>query len=278
MPDKTQQESHNNSTNKSKTDSRMDPKNNPCSLCRAYALPPPCKGHGGKGSSGGSGSGDNSQSGNSDKASTNDYAKGSLETVSHAINSDNDAANTNATIYVGENTVSLQNSVDPNLLFNTEIISELLSKKLLFIDSNNELGILSIKCNPELLSKDQKNELKKFIDVLLNELEAFKKEKGITANCSTIDKDAAGNIISLRITLPTPAVYDAFIKRLVNTNLLPAQIQQKQEIGKYQEGINHFHPTPLSMKPTPSVKKDEEKKSTIRPRSPLDGLKPKGWE
>jgi hypothetical protein len=276
MPDKPQ-EAQNSNENKPKIDPRQDPQNNPCSLCRPYG--PICKGHGGGGGGGGSGGGDNSQSGNSGEASTNDYVKGTPETASYAINTDSDAANTNTTAYAKENLTSLQSSAANSMLFNSEVISDLLAKNLLLIDSNNELGILSIKCNPELLSKDQKNDLKKFIDVLLKELDAFKKEKGISANCVTINKDHAGNIVSLRITLPKPAMYDSFIQRLVNKNILPAQVQQKNDKAQYQEGINHFHPTPLLMKPTPAIhhKKDEEKTSTIRPKSPLDGLKPKGW-
>ncbi len=94
--------------------------------------------------------------------------------------------------------------------------------------------------------------------------------------------------MSLRISLPTPTLYDAFIQRLASKNLLPVQNieQQKNEKVVYPEGTNHFNPTPLSNKPTPENKKtiEEEiqktgqKKSSIHPKSPLDGLKPKGWD
>jgi hypothetical protein len=279
MTDKTQPESQNNSPSTSK----MDPQNNPCSLCRPFRVPV-CPGHGGSKGGSGSGSsgggesgGDNSQSGNSQENSSTAHATHTPETTNHATNTDSNIGYTNT--YTAQDISTPQNVLSKNMLFNSEVISELLSKKLLSLDSNNDLGILSIKCNPELLSKDQKNEIKKFIDVLLKELEAFKKEKGLSVDAATIDKDPTGNIISLRITLPKPAIYDAFIQRLVNKNLLPLQAQQKNEKAIYQEDVNHFHPTPLSMKPTPKTdKKDDEKKSTIRPKSPLDGLKPKGWK
>jgi hypothetical protein len=175
--------------------------------------------------------------------------------------------------------------------FNPEIISELLSKRLLLIDNDRELGTLTIKllCNPKDLSPEQRNELKKFVDTILRELEEFKKENGISNSCKLLEQDKEGNILSLRIALPTPTLYDAFIQRLASKNLLPLQnIEQKpKERVAYQEGINHFNPTPLSTKPTPENKKTVEdelqkaEKSSIHLKSPFDGLKgpkPKGWK
>jgi hypothetical protein len=98
--------------------------------------------------------------------------------------------------------------------------------------------------------------------------------------------------LSLRISFPTPALYDAFILRLANKFLLPKQNVDQQNDKKvvYADGVNHFNPTPFSVKPTPEKKKllDNEEaqkasKSQDAPNSPfrlrslLDGLKPKGW-
>ena len=162
--------------------------------------------------------------------------------------------------------------------FNPEIISELLSKGLLKIDNDRELGILTIQCNPNLLTPVQNKEVTKFVNAILKELVEFKKEKGISANCAKIDRDDKGNIRSLRITLPTPTIYDDFIKRLASKKLLPIQNIKQQEKGKlvYPEGMNHFNRTPLSTKQAPITKKTEELQN-IRPRytshKPL--LKPK---
>ncbi|HSW87637.1 MAG TPA: hypothetical protein VLG12_00570 [Candidatus Saccharimonadales bacterium] len=127
------------------------------------------------------------------------------------------------------------------------------------IENNRDSGIISIKlhCSPNSLSEEQRNELRKFVNTILKELDEFKKEKGISANCVTIDKDK-GNFLSLRITLPTPTptIYDAFIQRLNSKYLLPTQ---NIEQNKKQEGKNYFHSTPLSMKPTPNSSKKNGK-------------------
>jgi hypothetical protein len=186
-------------------------------------------------------------------------------------------------------------------MFNPDVIAELLAKKLLFINNDRDSGILTIKlqCDPNLLTEDQKNELKKFVDAILKELDEFKKENGISANCATLEKDKEGNILSLRINLPTPKIYDDFIMRLADKNLLPMQnIQQEaEEKILYEEGKNHFNPTPLSTKLMPSANHNRKsitvaetlqlenekpqsvkESSPMRPKSILDGLKPKGWK
>ena len=69
--------------------------------------------------------------------------------------------------------------------FNPEVISDLLSKKLLIIDNARDSGILTIKVqgSASLLSNDQRKELKKFVEVILKELDEFKKEKKCETNC-----------------------------------------------------------------------------------------------
>lgn len=153
--------------------------------------------------------------------------------------------------------------------FNAEIISELLLKNLLLIDSDRQLATLNIKllCHPKDLSPEQRHQFKKFVDTISKELEEFKKENGITNNCKMIAQDKEGNIVSLRVTLPNATLYEKFIQQLARKNLLPKKnIEQKT--------------TPFSIKPTPSANKnaaeDEEahkERSSIRPKSPLDRLK-----
>ncbi|MBX3708784.1 MAG: hypothetical protein KIT56_08600 [Gammaproteobacteria bacterium] len=249
----------------------------PCPLCRAIKSAKRCPGHGG----GGGGGGTSGESASKDSGAALGSTSGKA--------TDTTAQTTNVITESALKDVNLRLELTEKP-FNPEIISDLLSKRLLLIDNDRELGTLTIKllCNPKDLSPEQRNEFKKFVDTILKELEEFKKENGISNNCKLLEQDKEGNILSLRIALPTPTLYDAFIQRLANKNLLPLQnIEQKaKEKVTYQEGINHFNPTPLSTKPTPEnkkiteeeIQKTGEKKSSIRPKSPLDGLKPKGWE
>jgi len=169
------------------------------------------------------------------------------------------------------------------LMFNSDIISDLLSKKLLLIDNNRDSGILTIKllCSPSMLSNEQRKELNNFFEAILKQLDEFKKEKGITTDC--VKKENEGNIY---ISLPTPKMYDEFIKILTRKNLLPKQVIEQKEDKKavFQEGVNHFNLTPFSTKltyesskKTNQVNEDlkKDKPSTIRPRLPSDGPKPK---
>lgn len=189
--------------------------------------------------------------------------------------------------------------------FNPEVISELLSKKLLVIENDRESGALTIQCDPNLLSTEEKNEVKNFVKAILKELAKFKEENGISYDPEKIEHDHEGNIRSLRISFPHshPTIYDSFIDRLASKHLLPRQNVEQQEKGKvvYEKGMNHFE-TPQSAKPTPGTKRklehadeevnktkkqktsqeetktsQEETKSSIRPKTPLDGLKPKGF-
>jgi len=264
-----------------------------CRICGKYLYEAPqCFGHGGGGGGGGGGSSGESASKDGSKVIDGTPGK-TTDTVTQAAN------------VMKEGVADMSLGLQPQLgekTFNPEVISELLSNKILVIDNDRDKGILAIKlqCHPDSLSVEQKNELKKFVNAILNELNEFKKENGISADCKTIEKDKDGNILSLLITLPTPILYDAFVQRLASKNLLPIQNieQQAKEKVVYQEDINHFNPTPLSTKPTPSenrgeksaedeethtiekqgIPQEEKKSSSIHPKSPLDGLKPKGWE
>lgn len=123
--------------------------------------------------------------------------------------------------------------------FNPEIIAQLIASKLLIIDNDRESMTLSIKCQcePSSLSKEQRHELKKFITSILKVWNEFKKINHLSDDCVNLLHDNEGNILSLRITSPALALYDAFIQRLPN-NLFPVSAPE-QEI---------FNPSPFSIK------------------------------
>jgi hypothetical protein len=260
-----------------------------CSICgKFYFKAPSCSGHGG-GTSDGAGS---DQTDSKETAKETGLSNGSASTTSHA-----------SSIAITTQSDEPRSIIQmDSKRFVPEIISDLLAKNLLVIDNNKELGILNIKLNfaPKLLSVEQRLALNKYIDMVLKALSEFKKEHGITAKCYQREKDSAGNTMALRITLMTPKVYDAFILRLANQFLLPQPIIQQQGNKKvlYQPGINYFQATPFAIKPKgpstnakdedldeddvkkqkPAFSKQQIKPSTIRPKSPRDGLKPKGFE
>lgn len=165
------------------------------------------------------------------------------------------------------------------------------------IENDKEAGLtFTLQCSPYLLlSEEQRNELK-IIDNVLKELEDFKRENKIDADCITITKDKNGNILSLSITLPTAALNAEFIQRLANKNLLQNQnLAQTKESAANQKGKHTLNLTPLATIFSPSLKrnkeeqkekeiekpnasKEQKKPSSIRPKGPRDKLKPKGWE
>jgi hypothetical protein len=162
--------------------------------------------------------------------------------------------------------------------FDSEEISELLSSNALVIENENQLGSLRMRLlyNPGLLAGKANLELHRYMNTILRELEEFKREHGITTDCLKIERDSAGNILSIRILLPRPELYDAFMQKLASKNLLPAQSFEERQKATYPAGKNHFTPrSPFSMRLTRSEnrtlneKEDEEKKLfSIRPRPP----------
>ncbi len=152
--------------------------------------------------------------------------------------------------------------LDSDSSFDPEIIAELIAKGLLLVDSDRESMTLTIKllCESNALTEEQREELKKFMEAIIKEFNEFKEENHLSADCIHIIQDKEGNICSLRITMPTLALYDAFIQRLAN-NLVPIstpQAQEKNEATKEKEP--RLAPNPLSMEPKPSnrLSKQEE--------------------
>ena len=240
-----------------------------CRVCGKYAdkkTSPQCFGHGG-----GSGSSDSSSESSSTRK---DRGLDNSDNKTTAAPNPSVEVNTGSAV---ELSYGFKHQFDGKP-FNDEMISELLSARLLLIDNNSELGTLTIKllCNAKDLSLEQRNEFNNFVNEILKELEEFKIENDLSQNCKLIEQDKEGNILSLRIALPTLQLYDDFIKRLASKKLLPVQnIQQNEERVVYPEKLNHFNVVPFSMQPTPATKRGvDEENSAIRPKSPLDGLKP----
>lgn len=135
-----------------------------------------------------------------------------------------------------------------NLQFNSKILSELLSNEFLMIYDDNEARTLIIKlqCNPKLLSGEQKRELKKFFIAIQNELSVFKKERDIVADCQISEADQRTSLRSLRINIPTQALYDVFIQRLVCDHLVPVKCIKQNINDEFFDKIDLFRPEPGS--------------------------------
>lgn len=207
-----------------------------------------CGGHGGGGGGGDSGS-----------ASEEKASQSSGTVQCSALSKTNDEME-----LVSEYSLEGERLILSEQRFNPEVIAELIAKGLLAIDNNRESMTLTIKllCEPDSLSKEQRQELKKFMQAILQELDDFKKENHISEACVSVIHDKEGNILSLSMTLPTLALYDAFIRQLAN-NLLPTlkpDLQVSDELIAAQRSA----PTALSMEP---------KLSNIDKHSTRDGVK-----
>jgi hypothetical protein len=167
--------------------------------------------------------------------------------------------------------------------FDPEIISEMLSRRLLLIDNDYNLGIFSIVLQYEFdkLAQHHKTEFRKYIETILRELIAFQLANNINVDCASLDRNNMGNIIAMRINFPKPALFDAFMKHLILQNLLPILLADQKNKNKihYPEGVNHFNLNPLATRLTRTGLKrarpydQDEQHNFRRPRSILDGLK-----
>ncbi|VVC75506.1 hypothetical protein AQUSIP_07960 [Aquicella siphonis] len=222
---------------------------NPCSICRANRIPPPCKGHGG---GGGGSSGGSSES---DSALTR-----SGEVTMKPQSPDETAVTRSGMPDIYASDQSIIERLTP-YSFDSEMISDLLSRQLLSIDHDADKGILRIQSLSHLLSESQKNGLRQYINTILKELQKFRHENGIQSECHEIRNDRDGHFISLTIALPSPALHQAFIQKLAEKNLLPKQ-NIHQEPGKkirYPAGMDLFRPEgPLNTRPSPGQAKRTE--------------------
>lgn len=94
------------------------------------------------------------------------------------------------------------------------------------------------------------------METIIKEFNEFNKENHLSDGMQ-INQDEKGNILSLRITMPTLALYDAFIHRLANN--LVTTIQEKDAATKDQNSASN----PLSMEPQFSAPTKEEKVEEI---------------
>lgn len=231
-----------------------------CPVCFKETAPKRlCFGHGSNGGGGSNGA-------TSDKTSEENANPGE----DNFLNKPRELAETTDEVIGESNLESLdEKSFDP------EIIAELLAKGLLLINNDRESMTLNIKlqCEPNTLTEKQRHELKKFMEAIIKEFHEFKKENHLSDDCIKITQDEKGNILSLRITMPTLALYDAFIQQLAN-NLIPSpspKIRAEDEATKGQRCA----PNPFSMEPKPSsyarekVEENENEEQEIFNPSPF---------
>ena len=173
---------------RSKKENRNDASDsNPCGMCRAFGLPI-CKGHGG-------GGGDEAKDENpkNDNAPTPKYVPTNIEVKalssyledSEVWNSENDF---------------LYNFNDDLAVFS------------IVLDSAR--GLIHFKGN-EFLSANNKKDLNELYDKIEDELKKFTDE----VNAQNISILREGN--NLRISIPDHNLYDQFVTRLLNKNLIP---------------------------------------------------------
>ncbi len=219
-----------------------------CKICFKETAPRRiCGGHGG-----GSGSSDSATEAKSDALDADVL----IQTSDKIIN--NTKLDSEFDVMIDDMDTQLQ-SIQQR--FNPKIIAELIASGLLTIDNDRQLKTLTIQlqCEPHSLSKEQRDELKKFMCAVLDEWEAFQKENHMSDDCLKIDQDNEGNILSLRIHLPTLTLYDVFIQRLAN-HLLPIpnpKLEKREEISLEQKNNKEddfepdqiFNPSPFSTKP-----------------------------
>jgi hypothetical protein len=226
-----------------------------CKVCFKEVAPQRrCFGHGGGGSGGsdgGSGKTSEEKSSPSQDQSLTKPVKG-VETTNELI---------------GEfDSMDDGEKIDSESSFDPEIIAELIAKGLLLVDSDRKSMTLTIKllCQPNVLTEEQKDELKKFMEAIIKEFNRFKEKNHLSNDCIQIIKDEEGKIRSLCINLPSLALYDAFTQQLAN-NLVPIPRPKAQEKDENTE-VHRFAPKPLAMEPKPShsnAKEDVEKRREI---------------
>ncbi|HBD7375348.1 TPA: hypothetical protein KKX36_000939, partial [Legionella pneumophila] len=197
--------------------------NNPCGICRAMGSPT-CKGHGGGGSGGGAGD-------SSDKDE-------SLTKVQSATNK--------------PTTIDLEKSLGKSnlwlkpddLAFEFNIPDALVSVKI-----DMEQGIISFSGKDDL-SQDQNIALQKFFEAIKQEFSEFKKDFSVAANQMQLNQ--VGN--ELKITISNPKLFDAFVQRLLDKNILATELgpmpkkEQNTVSELKQETENQYKsPTPFDI-------------------------------
>lgn len=229
-----------------------------CRICFKETAPTPrCFGHGGGGGGGGLGNTSEDKATPSASGTQSSTQSEKITDTEEWLSESNSMSDT-----------ELESTLDEKS-FNPEIIAELIAKGLLLIDNDRESMTLSItlQCEPNSLTKEQRHELKKFMEAILKEFDEFKKENHLSNDCIKITHDEKGNILSLRITMPTLALYDAFIQRLAN-NLIPSpspKIQKDEVIKDHNLAPNPFSMEPKSSSSHEQIEEDEKKQEIFNP-------------
>ena len=179
---------------------------NPCGICRAGGSPV-CKGHGGGGG------------GLSESATeTGSVSPG----VSPAISSPATALAPPVSIaqFLTQNQ-GWESQDDSDALFKFENPEALFTLEL-----DIEQGTLIFSGNDDLSAEEQET-LNEFLSAMENELAAFKKEpieQGKDPELiDQIKFVRDGNVLTLVLPTPMPAIYDALVKRLIDKNFIPGQ-------------------------------------------------------
>ncbi|VEB36806.1 Uncharacterised protein [Legionella sainthelensi] len=256
-----------------------------CKICFKETAPTPrCFGHGGGGSSGGGG-GEGSESSNTSKEKNCEGDAKSLIKTYQSVGDTEDLSGAFGLIE-GNEGAGAEAQLDKES-YDPEVIAELVIKGLVIVATDCESMTLEItlQCDPNSLSIEQKEELKKFISAIIREFNAFKEQHQLSDDCINMIQDEEGNILSLRISLPTLKLYNEFIQELAN-NLLPPQNQKLQTKEEQTESKSSVL-APLSMKPKPSLKstpdvqdetiENKEKNEALELFNPSPFSKMKPW-
>ncbi|CEG57846.1 hypothetical protein [Legionella fallonii] len=191
--------------------------NNPCGICRAMGSPT-CKGHGGSG--GGSG-------GSSDK---NESLTNVQATTNKPISIDLEKS-------LGKSTLWLK---PDDLAFEFNIPDALISVKI-----DMEQGVILFSGKGDL-SPDQNIALQKVFEAIKQEFNEFKKDFSVAANQMQLNQ--VGN--ELKVTISNPKLFDAFVQRLLDKNILTTEMgpmpskgqntvfESKQETGNQYKSPN----------------------------------------
>lgn len=260
------QESQNQEDFGGKEDSKGQGKSpaerNPCGICRASGLPV-CKGHGGGGGGGGGGSSESAKEDKSASPVPAPQLKGSALSTNPAPSID-----LVALLNQNEDWTN-QDDLDSAFKFENP-------EALFTIEMDMELGSLTFSGNKDL-SKEQQDTLDEFFNAIENELIAFKNELTTRGENPTslaqIKLTRERNALTLK--LPTPTIYDAFIQRVVDKNILP--VKPAPQPGKTQE-MKISEITSQSKAQVPETSKPPEQSTAPTPFNIKNGPTPKGLQ
>lgn len=228
---------------------------NPCPKCRTQGYPI-CMGHGGGGTGGSS-----SDASEESPSESKDFSM----ILSQAPNSKT-PMDICSLLGLNEDWVRKE---DLDAVFTFDNCDALFTMEL-----DMEHGKLSI-FGKRGLTYDQYALLGRYLTRIENELNEFKKEllqKGFSPDLiDKITMTREGNVLTIKF--PAPGIYDAFVQRLVDKNLLPAKAAPAHDGTKTPD---------LAGKPSPLCSRDSEipyKSTAPTPFNAISkGLRPEGFE